>query len=352
MKRRTLPTLLLVAVLSLGLLTPAAAATSNFSDVPENAWYSSDVQDVQQYGIINGIGGGRFAPTQTLTCAQALTMAARTHAHMHNRVISSTGKETDWVDPYLDYALENHIVESIWLPMQPPYLNTACDRELMAMMFYRVIAEDENPILNDVTDIPDIGSQEEEQEVYSLYQFGILTGNDKYGAFYPSRSISRAEAAVILNRLLDQSKRKTFSLVPASPMQYLDQSKCWTYTMADEEGYEYQLELSFFSNKTFYGLFFIPDSGYIVSLKGYYSVSGRTIDLVVYWPDTEAQSVSYQMTLRSWSSDPGFDLVQQGDDGIFTDHTNGSSLYFSEDSTLSAEECKARCLELWGIEPQ
>ena len=351
MKRRTLPALFLAVVLGLGLLTPAAAA-GTFSDVPENAWYASDVQDVQKYGIINGIGSGRFAPTQTLTCAQALTMAARTHAHMHNKVIPITGQETDWVDPYLDYALENHIAEGVWLPMQPPYLDTACDRELMALMFYRVIAEEENPVLNDVTDIPDIGSQEDEPEVYSLYQFGILTGNDKYGAFSPDRSISRAEAAVILNRLLDQSKRKTFSLIPASPMQYLDQSKCWTCTIENEEDVSYQLELSFFSDETFYGLFFLPDSGYIVSLKGYYSISGRTVDFVVYWPDAEPQFVSYQMTLRTWTSDPGFDLVQCSEDGIFTNHTDGSRLYFSEEPELSAEACKLHCLELWGIEPQ
>ena len=89
-----------------------------------------------------------------------------------------------------------------------------------------------------------------------------------------------------------------------------------------------------------------------MSLKGYYSISGRTIDLVVYWPDAEPQFVSYQMTLRTWTSDPGFDLVQCSEDGIFTNHTDGSRLYFSEEPELSAEACKLHCLELWGIEPQ
>lgn len=45
MTRRTLPALLLAALLSLSLLTPAAAA-ARFSDVPASAWYASDVQDV------------------------------------------------------------------------------------------------------------------------------------------------------------------------------------------------------------------------------------------------------------------------------------------------------------------
>ena len=59
MTRRTLPALLLAALLSLSLLTPAAAA-ARFSDVPASAWYASDVQDVQQYGILQGVGSRRY----------------------------------------------------------------------------------------------------------------------------------------------------------------------------------------------------------------------------------------------------------------------------------------------------
>lgn len=349
--RKKLTSLALLAVMVLGLAAPAAAA-GTFSDVPENAWYAADVQDVQKYGIIEGVGGGRFAPTRTLTCAQAIAMAARTHAHIYNNVIPAASTESDWVDPYLDYALEHGVAEEGMLPMQPPYLDTACARELMALMFYRVIEKENNPILNRVTDIPDIGTPEDDPEVYSLYRFGILTGSDQYGAFYPNRSISRAEAAVILNRLLDQGKRKTFSLLPASPMQYLDQSKCWSYTRDDEYFGLYRLLLSFFPDGTFYGLFFTPNTGYIESLKGYYSVSGRAIDLEVYWPYEEPHPASYRMVLDSWSAVPGFRLIQRGEHGIFTDHTDGSALHFQEVPELSAEECKTHCLELWGIEKQ
>lgn len=64
------------------LTVPEFAA---FSDVPETAWYAADVEVVQEYGIINGVGNKRFDSDGTLSVAEALTMAVRTNTH-HNSV--------------------------------------------------------------------------------------------------------------------------------------------------------------------------------------------------------------------------------------------------------------------------
>ena len=49
----------------------------NFSDVTENKWYAAAVASASYYGLINGVGGGRFAPESALTRQQAALLIAR-----------------------------------------------------------------------------------------------------------------------------------------------------------------------------------------------------------------------------------------------------------------------------------
>ena len=56
-------------------LTPKA--NSDYSDVPASAWYAPYVGTASRYGIVNGIGGGKFDPNGTITYWQAAVMIAR-----------------------------------------------------------------------------------------------------------------------------------------------------------------------------------------------------------------------------------------------------------------------------------
>ena len=56
-------------------LTPKA--NSDHSDVPASAWYAPFVGTASDYGIVNGIGGGKFDPNGTITYWQAAVMIAR-----------------------------------------------------------------------------------------------------------------------------------------------------------------------------------------------------------------------------------------------------------------------------------
>ena len=209
---------LLAAVLAVSVIIPAAAAPATFSDVPSNAWYAQDVADVQKYGIINGMGENRFAPDGLLTVAQAITMAARACACLKGETIPEN-VDHDWVDPdtwyapYMAYAMDNGIVPSD-SPISPSHINDPCTRVYMAEFFAIVAAKQDNVILNDIQTIPDVPDETNNKSIYYLYRYGILTGSDKYGSFYPMRSITRAETAAILNRLLDVDKRKSFKLEP------------------------------------------------------------------------------------------------------------------------------------------
>ena len=43
--------------------------------------------------------------------------------------------------------------------------------------------------------------------VLTLYRAGVLTGTDAAGAFSPHATLTRAEAAVLVSRMLDPNRR-------------------------------------------------------------------------------------------------------------------------------------------------
>lgn len=190
--------------MTLSILILPASAT--FSDVPSNAWYYSDINDVQKYGIIQGIGNNRFDPNGTLTLAQAITMASRAHAYLNGNTISASSSGT-WYQPYVDYASRNGICD-----VRGASLTAACNRLVMAQLFYKVFPQSTAKQLNQVNSLPDVENTAANVSVFFLYRQGVLAGSDKYGTFRPQASITRAETAAILNRVLDSSKRKKFTL--------------------------------------------------------------------------------------------------------------------------------------------
>ena len=56
-------------------LTPKANA--DYTDVPAGSWYAAYVGTASDYGIVNGVGGGRFDPNGTITYWQAAVMISR-----------------------------------------------------------------------------------------------------------------------------------------------------------------------------------------------------------------------------------------------------------------------------------
>lgn len=81
-------------------------------------------------------------------------------------------------------------------------------REGFADAIFTVVGELE-PI-NDIFALPDTT----EHSVLSLCRAGVLTGRDGYGTFSPYDTLTRAEAATILSRVLRPELRQRYSLLP------------------------------------------------------------------------------------------------------------------------------------------
>lgn len=50
---------------------------AGFSDIPANTWYSGHVWFLNQYGVISGVGNGKFAPNEPITRAEFTAMAVK-----------------------------------------------------------------------------------------------------------------------------------------------------------------------------------------------------------------------------------------------------------------------------------
>ena len=352
--RTRLGAALLAAVLAVSVIVPAAAAPAAFSDVPSNAWYAQDVADVQKYGIINGVGNNRFAPDGVLTFAQAITMAARTYAYINGDSIPQSQNSGDyWAIPYIDYAIDVGLVSYEDMSNNQRYFDNPCLRWYMAELFYSVISRAENTILNNIQSIPDVLNDSEGRSIYSLYRYGILTGSDQYGSFYPMRSITRAETSAILNRILDQDKRKTFTLKPGSPMYSLDLSAAWTlyeeYVYDNEYTEYYNTTIAFMSDGSMYGMYYIPDSGFSERFRGTYKLNGKNIELKGIWDDGTKYYGTYEVSASPdyWE---GFALTMISGEGLYIG--NDGAAVFERDYDMTAKQCKDRCQSGWGTPPQ
>ena len=120
MKRKVL-SLLMAAVLAIGLLPTAfagyenfsaqAAYTGQFTDVPADEWYYENVRAAYEYGLIDGRSETQFAPDGTLTVAEAIKMAATIHS-IYQTGSADFAVSDPWYLVYVDYALENGILSA------------------------------------------------------------------------------------------------------------------------------------------------------------------------------------------------------------------------------------------------
>lgn len=77
---------------------PAAAEHASFSDVPEDTWYSAAVAWAQSEGIVNGISSTCFDPTGKITREQAATILYRYAAAQNAAQIGSLSRFADGDD--------------------------------------------------------------------------------------------------------------------------------------------------------------------------------------------------------------------------------------------------------------
>ncbi len=198
-------------------VTQGNGKTSPFTDVVRGSWYFDDVISAYERGFIDGMTPTTYEPEGTLTAAQCVKLAACMHQFYNEGAVTLRQSEDGgpWYRAYVDYALKNGILEQEYADY-----NAIIVRQQFIKIFYKALPEKEYTQINKVPDgaIPDVWEGDESaKEIYAFYRAGILAGytasdeNAEF-AFIAHRTISRAEAATIMNRMFDKDARLEFTI--------------------------------------------------------------------------------------------------------------------------------------------
>jgi len=175
-----------------------------FSDVNEDAWYGynkeKSIVGAYEYGLMAGTGDKTFNPTGVFTVAEAVALAARVHSIYTTDYVLKPSS-VPWYKAYVSYAVDNGIIKSGDFS-ESDYGRPATRAE-MAYVFSRALPEGEYAPQNTITSLPDVnGNTPYYSAILLLYKAGVFTGSDDKGSFQPGNSITRAEVAVIISRVI------------------------------------------------------------------------------------------------------------------------------------------------------
>ncbi len=200
--------------------TPVRAYGAAFTDVADGSWYAPAVVSAYEYGLLNGRGAGTFAPEDSVTVAELLTIAARLHAIYltgSDAVIPAAKENEAWYAPYVSYLKSQNLLDNSF---EGFYLLPA-SRAQLAGIFAFALPEEwyDEPNAQLVTEayasggfITDVTAQTPyRNEILLMYRRGLLSGMDERGSYYPGRSVSRAEVAALLTRVVEPETRLTLT---------------------------------------------------------------------------------------------------------------------------------------------
>ena len=177
---------------------------SSYSDVAAQSWYEDAVAFTSARGLFSGVGGGRFAPEQTMTRSMLASVLYRLDGAPE---VSADGAFSDvpagrWDSAAVQWAAQSGIVsgtgEGKFSPEAP------MTREALVTMLYRYanqagLTTDHRSALN-FTDADSVSSWAEEAVNWAC-EAGILQGSDNQ--LRPGATATRAEVASILMRFAD-----------------------------------------------------------------------------------------------------------------------------------------------------
>lgn len=197
-----------LAALKEGEKFPTVNAYPGYGDVKESDWFYDNAKLCYEIGVMTGTDKG-FEPDKVLTEAECVTLAARVGATLRGEPIRDKTDGEAWWVPYNDYLFPDG--GSIDFP------DEAAGRWQLLIELYDYV--DEAGLLkpiNNISKLPDTNSLNEAVAL-KYYNAGILTGMDKYGTLGAWKSLTRAEAAAMISRIVRPELRKTFVPADYSP---------------------------------------------------------------------------------------------------------------------------------------
>ncbi len=176
-----------------------------FADINSSDWFYPYVSYAYEQGLMQGNSNTTFNPYGEITLAETIALASRIH-NIYNGGVNVFSPSDPWYKSYVDYALYNNIITGRYNDYE-----VRLTRAEFASILSRALPLSEYNRINNIAmgSLPDVHEHSEyADEIYMLYNAGILSGNDKYGTFAPFSSIERCEVSTIITRMIDVTYRK------------------------------------------------------------------------------------------------------------------------------------------------
>ena len=274
---KRLVVLVVIISLALALATPALGVMSlsnfdrvreydgRFSDVPSDAWFYQGVRNVYERGIMQGRSAETFDPNGTITIAETIKLAATLHRIFHTG-FGEFSSGSPWYRPYLEYAHRNGLRIGAFRNFNMPI--TRAD---FAVIMESSLPDEAFTPISRIADgaIPDVYEHfSYGRAVYTLYRAGVLTGFDSDGTFFPNRTLTRAEASIVVSRMIDADTRVSVDrAVPLTAEQ--------VYKLASPAVFTIQVLNSQGEPFSYGSGFFICESG--IAITNYHVIVGAHV---------------------------------------------------------------------------
>jgi uncharacterized protein YjdB len=207
----------LVALLAFALVVTVTASVlstdiTGYEDVPESYWAYSAIMDMTMRGMLSGTstqqnGIGVFSPESPMTRAQFVSVLTR---YLFADELAEMASAQPWYANNYTVSLKHGLLSSDELDNGD--LTKVCTRQEMAVLLVRAAYIGNGEVATQLLptgSIADYDSIAEQYQPYVLQAFslGLLAGVDSKGTFNPTGSLSRAQAATVIYRLIDPSTR-------------------------------------------------------------------------------------------------------------------------------------------------
>jgi hypothetical protein len=199
-----------------------ASMAKRFPDVPDKAWYASDLGFITSDSrkILEGSSDGKFYPDSQLSVEQFIKCVVVAAG------FRPTATSGHWAQPYIDKALQLGIItqgqfSSFRVGITRGEMATIIRSALTAMTGETeptIDIADLSARMSDYSRIP----EKQRNAVCVAYHLGILTGMPD-GNFYAERILTRAQAVAVIRRVIDASAR--IKLLPIGTVEGTDM---WT----------------------------------------------------------------------------------------------------------------------------
>ena len=182
------------------------AVLSRYGDVRPDEWFGAAIDYADVRALMNGTGAGAFSPSSTLTRAMFVTILGRMAGVNEGDYSGSSFTDVaagTWYAPFVQWGAKNGIVNGMGGGKFAP--NSPVTREQMAALItrYADFAHFDLPAgANAPASFRDAGSISgwAFESVERMRRTGLLNG-DPEGNFHPLSGATRAEAATVFMRL-------------------------------------------------------------------------------------------------------------------------------------------------------